>query len=258
MNKATNSRRAAALACAVVLLFAAGASAAQNPFDETVAPIEVGEQLPATRFVNQQGRQFDFASLRGQITLVGFIYTRCRDACPLITQKFVQLNRALGAGPYHFALVTIDAAHDTPPALAAYAQEQGAVSPRLEFLTGDVHALERFARSAGLSVVDNGRGELLHNSRLLFVSPDGRVADIVQSVAWDPRLVAAELQHVAGASSNPLARADFALTKTVAQFCGGSYQVASGIIDVVAVVLLVGAGVLVLLWMRRRLFAQGA
>jgi hypothetical protein len=71
-------------------------------------------------------------------------------------------------------------------------------------------------------------------------------------------LVAAELQHVAGDSSNPLARADFALTKTVAQFCGGSYQVASGIIDVVAVVLLVGAGVLVLLWMRRRLFAQGA
>jgi protein SCO1 len=258
MNKTTNSRLAATLACAAVLLLAARAPGAQNPFDETIAPIEVGEQLPATRFVNQQGRPFEFASLRSQVTLVGFIYTRCRDACPIITQKFVQLDRALGAGPYHFALVTIDPAHDTPPALAAYAKEQGAASPRLEFLTGDVHALERFGRSAGLSVVDNGRGELVHNSRLLVVSPDGRLADIVQLVAWDPRMVAAELQHAAGASSNPLARADFALTKTVAQFCGGSYQVASGIIDVVAGVLLLGVGVLVLLWMRHRLFAQGA
>jgi len=189
---------------------------------------------------------------------VGFIYTRCRDACPIITEKVGRLDRALGPGPYHFALVTIDPGHDTPSVLAAFARKHGVGSPRVEFLTGERRTIERFVRSAGVAVVDNGRGELVHNAQLLVISPDGRLADVVGLVAWDPRTLAAEMQHVAGLSSSPLERANFELTKRVAQFCGGSYQVASGIIDVIAALAVVAGGVLVLVWMRRRLFAQGA
>src|SRR6202011_2510444 len=114
------------------------APAAQpNPFDEHVAPLQIGEQIPAVPFVNQSGRQLRFASLRGQTTLVAFIYTRCRDACPIIAEKVGMLDRALGPGPYHFALVTIDPAHDTASALAAFARKHGVISPRVDFLTGE-------------------------------------------------------------------------------------------------------------------------
>ena len=259
MTMVINSPRTALLVLAVVLTTWLQAPAAQpNPFDENVAPLQIGEPLPAVPFVNQTGRELKFASLRGQTMLVAFIYTRCRDACPIITEKVGRLDRALGPGEYHFAIVTIDPAHDTASALAAYARKHGVSSPRVDFLTGDALTVGRFVRSAGVAVVDNGRGELVHNAQLLVISPDGRLADVVGLVAWDPRTVAAEMQHVAGVSSSPLERADFELTKRVAQFCGGSYQVASGIIDVVAAVALVGGGLLVLVWMRRRLFAQGA
>lgn len=249
----------AALAWAVFMLVCGQpVLVAANPFDQTVKPLEVGAQLPATGFIDQNGRPFTFASLHGRVAVVGFIYTRCTDACPIITQKFAQLDRELGAAPYQLVEVSIDPMHDTPTVLAAYARQYGVRSKRWSILTGDPAALNVFWRSAGLSVIDNGRGELIHNARLLLVAPDGRLAEIVELVAWQPRTVAAEMQHVAGQSSSLLARANFALTKTVAQFCGGSYQVASGIIDVVAALLIISAGIFILYWMRRRIFAQGA
>jgi cytochrome oxidase Cu insertion factor (SCO1/SenC/PrrC family) len=250
--------RATLVALVGLLFVLRPASAATNPFDQDVKPIEVGDTLPATAFVDDRDRPFTFAALRGRTVVVGFIYTRCQDACPIITQKFAVLDRELGPGLYHLVEVTIDPAHDTPAALRAYARKSSATSARWDLVTGRPEAVTTFARSAGLSVVDNGRGDLIHNARLLIVSPDGRVADVVELVAWDPATVAAQVRHVAGAGGSPLARVNFALTKTVAQFCGGSYQVASGVIDVVAFLLILAAGVVIILWMRRLLSTQGA
>ncbi len=249
------------LACTVLIsasLFRPGLAASSNPFDVTVRPLEIGDQMPNVAFVDQRNQPFTFSSAKGLATLVGFIYTHCTDVCPLITQKFGQLNALLGSGPYRLIEVTIDPEHDTQPVLATYAHKYGINAQRWSVVTGDPKAIARFARSAGEAVVDNGHGDLIHSARLLIVAPDGRLADVVQLAAWEPATIAAQLKFVAGTASNPLARADFALTKTVAQFCGGSYQVASGIIDVIAALLIVAVGTLVLVWMRKRLFEQGA
>jgi cytochrome oxidase Cu insertion factor (SCO1/SenC/PrrC family) len=258
MNPMANPRAALLALAACLWLAPQPASAASNPFDQDVKPIGAGEPMPAARFVDERDRPFTFAALRGQVVVVVFIYTRCQDACPIITAKFAALDRALGSGPYHLVEMTIDPVHDTPAALRAYARKSGAGSPRWDFVTGRPDTVSTFARAAGLSVVDNGRGDLIHNARLLIVSQDGRVADVVELVAWDPATIAAQVRHVAGASASPLARVDFELTKAVAQLCGGSYQIASGIVDVVAVLLIVVGGVLVILWLRRLLSAQGA
>jgi cytochrome oxidase Cu insertion factor (SCO1/SenC/PrrC family) len=259
MNAVNDSRWIAAMLITAWVALAAGASPAQaNPFDLNVTPLEIGDRMPDVAFVDQHGHPFRFSSTQGEAVVVGFIYTRCDDACPIITQKFGQLDRVLGKGPYRLIEVTIDPSHDTPAVIAGYAKKFGIASPRWQVVTGNPAAVTTFARSAGLSVVDNGKGELVHNARLLVVGPDGRLSDIVELIAWEPSKVAAQLEHVAGLSSNPLARADFALTKTVAQFCGGSYQVASGLIDVVAGALVIVGGIMVMLWLRRRLFAQGA
>jgi protein SCO1/2 len=250
----------AALAAAIVFCATPGVSGAAppNPFEVTVRPIQAGDTLIGVQLVDQRGQHFDLATTRGETVVIGFIYTSCKDECPIITQKFGRLDEALGPGPYRLLEVTIDPVRDTKGVLAVYARTHGVRSPRWELVTGQPEALERFVRAAGVSVIDNGRGELVHGTRLLLVAPDGRVADIDELAAWDPASVAARLQDLAGRRSSLFAQADFALTKTIAQFCGGSYQVASGIMDVVAVVLLVGIGAGVALWMGRRVFEQGA
>jgi protein SCO1/2 len=229
-----------------------------NPFDVTVKPIQVGDTLPALALIDQHGRRFSLADTKGEMVVLGFIYTSCKDACPIITQKFGRLDAMLGPGPYRLLEMTIDPAHDTAATLAVYARTHGMHSPRWQLVTGQPDKLQTFARAAGLSIIDNGRGELVHGTRLLLVGADGRLADVVELAAWDPASVAARMQDLAGRRFSVLAQADFALTKTIAQFCGGSYQVASGIMDVVGVIVLVGIGAWVALWMRRRVFEQGA
>jgi cytochrome oxidase Cu insertion factor (SCO1/SenC/PrrC family) len=245
------------LACHPALAVA-GPPTPKNPFDETVAPLNVGDSLPAISLTDQHGRPLRFTDLRGQAVIVGFIYTSCHDVCPLITHKFAQLDQLLGDGPYQLVEVTIDPDHDTGSVLAAYARRYGVSGPRWRLVTGAPDEVRTFLRSAGVSVVDNGHGELVHSARLLIVAPDGRLADVVELVAWDPKTVAARTASLVGRGSNVLTRVDFALTKQIAQLCGGSYQLATGIVDVIAAVMIVAAGVLVLVWMRRRLFAQGA
>src|SRR6202022_427981 len=120
MNMANNSPRLAVLVLGVTVICGLKAfAAAPNPFEDNVAPLQIGDQMPPVPFLNQTGRELSLVSLQGQATLVAFIYTRCRDACPIITEKVSRLDRALGPGPYHFVLVTIDPAHDTASVLAA-------------------------------------------------------------------------------------------------------------------------------------------
>lgn len=246
--------RAFLAACALGL----PAVALPNPFDQQVAPLEVGAFMPQTNFIDQHGRRFTFEDVRGQTTIVSFIYTRCTDVCPVITQKFAALDRMLGSGPYQLLEVSIDPARDSLPVIKAYARKFDVSAARWRILTGDPATVESFVREAGVSVIDNGKGDLIHNARLLIVDPQGRLSDVVELVAWDPAIVVAQARHVAGESSSMIGRANFALTSTIAQFCGGSYQTASGIVDVLVSVLVVGGGLFIFGWMRKRLSAQGS
>lgn len=227
-----------------------------NPFEQHVTPLDIGSVMPAIALVDQRRTQFSFSTLRGRTAVVGFIYTRCTDVCPIITQKFGALDKLLS--PTQFALVelTIDPTNDTPSTIAAYAKKNGVTSQRWHIATGKPGEISTFERSAGVSVIDNGKGELVHNSKLLIVDPQGRLANVDDQVAWDPQSVAAAAEHVAGDSGSWFGRLDFALTSAVAQLCGGSYRTASGILDIAATLLLLGAGLFVLGWMRGRIFSH--
>ena len=102
---------AMAVTFAAALLFCGPALAAANPFDADVPSLGAGDPVPATRFTDQTGREFSFSSLRGRTAIVGFIYTRCSDECPLITAKFGALAQLL-PGPFHLVELTLDPQHD--------------------------------------------------------------------------------------------------------------------------------------------------
>ena len=85
--------------------------------------LRIGDPLPDTRFVDQDGRPFRFAQLKDQYVVMAFIYTRCKDArmCPLITSKFAQLQKRLPAN-VRLVEVTLDPDFDKPAVLRKYAE----------------------------------------------------------------------------------------------------------------------------------------
>jgi cytochrome oxidase Cu insertion factor (SCO1/SenC/PrrC family) len=223
-----------------------------------VALRAVGDPLPPISFVDSTGATRTLDAFRGKTLVVGFIYTSCKDECPLITRKFTSLESLLPDAKFHLVEISIDPARDTPRVLAAYAHQYGIDPRRRTLLTGSPAALEQFERAMGVSVIDNGRGAIIHNDRTIVVDASGRIADIIDEAGWTPNDVAADAQAAAGLAANPFDRLDLALGRAVAYVCGGVVNGRAGVTDLVAVVAIFGFSAWGMLWVARRLFSSGA
>ena len=98
--------------------------------------------IPNLPVVDQQGRTLRFYDdvIKGKIVVVSFIYTSCKDICPLITARLAQVAERLGdrmGRNVHFVSISVDPKTDTPERLGAHAAAFHA-GPGWTFLTGDL------------------------------------------------------------------------------------------------------------------------
>src|SRR5579863_5572116 len=78
-------------------------------------------KAPAFSLTDQSHRQVTLDSLRGEPFIADFIFTQCTSACPMLTSRMVVLQRKLAGENMRFVSFSVDPAHDSPDALAAYA-----------------------------------------------------------------------------------------------------------------------------------------
>ena len=230
----------------------AAAFAAGLPNPGAVQPVDDGTMLPKATLIDQNGHPVQLRNaFNGRAMLLSFIFTRCpdTDVCIAISTKYAQLQHMLD--PAHFALVeiTLDPLYDSPAVLRAYGERFGRVrGGSWTLLVGTGSTTERILDAFGISSLQQDDGDYIHSDKLFVVTPQGRVAYVVDSAAWDPRAVAAEARNVAGMASNPLERLRLALIASVAAFCGGSQY--AGIVALeVGLFFLITIAVTVALWL---------
>jgi protein SCO1/2 len=100
--------------------------------------------IPDVPVVTHEGNRARFYAdlIRDKIVLVGFM-SIANDAHYPVTRNLARVQRLLGdrlGREAHLYSITVDAAHDTPGALKAFARQHGA-GPGWLFLTGDEAAL---------------------------------------------------------------------------------------------------------------------
>jgi len=104
--------------------------------------------VPNVPVVTQDGKTVRFYDdlIKGKIVIISFIYTSCRDICPLTTARMAQVEEKLGdvVGRDIFIIsMTVDPENDTPDKLKQYAEAFSA-GPGWTFVTGkpeDVRAI---------------------------------------------------------------------------------------------------------------------
>src|SRR5215471_2589150 len=114
----------------------------------TVSPRDQIRDLhfPNVALTTHHGKQVRFYDdlLKDKIVTINFMYTSCKDACPLTTAHLVQVQKLLGerVGRDIFMYsLTIDPKHDTPAVLKKFA-EKFHTGPGWLFLTGKDDDLE--------------------------------------------------------------------------------------------------------------------
>src|SRR5438093_3259711 len=118
--------------------------------------LKPGEAVPDTAFVDQDGRKRRFASFKGSMVALTFIYTRCPlpTYCPMMDRNFAAIQKKLKGDPalarrVHLVTVSFDPLTDTPPVLKKHAKEVDADLRTWTFLTGDRDDIDRFAARFG-------------------------------------------------------------------------------------------------------------
>ncbi|HEX8201524.1 MAG TPA: DUF420 domain-containing protein, partial [Isosphaeraceae bacterium] len=148
-----------------------------------------GLPLGAFRLVERSGRSVTDADLADRVWVAGFIFTRCRTACPRITAVMRGLQTELAGAGVHLVSLSVDPEHDTPAVLADFARAYGADPDRWWFLTGSKAELydlilKRFLLGvAETSASDQQRGAdaVSHSSRLALVDRGNTVVGYFDS-----------------------------------------------------------------------------
>jgi len=240
---------------------AAAAFVAGLPNPGRVVPVDVGKPLPAATLVDQDGRIVQLArAFRGKTMLLSFIFTRCpdTDVCIAISTKYAQLQHDLD--PAHFALVeiTLDPPYDSPAVLRAYGEQFDRNPASWTLLTGTGSTIERVLDEFGISSLQTDDDTYVHSDRLFVVTPQSRVAYIVETAGWDPRGVTAEARAVEGMANNPLERFKLSLIASVAALCGGSQFAGIVLLEIVLFLLIVAVVTVALVIVGRVLWHRAA
>ncbi len=105
---------------------------------------------PASRchaftLTDQNGNQFDSASLKGHVWVANYFFASCPGPCFRINQSLSNLQAEPELKDVRFVSITCDPGNDSPEVLAQYAERFNANPKRWKFLTGDLPVIVNYA-----------------------------------------------------------------------------------------------------------------
>jgi protein SCO1/2 len=139
--------------------------------------------VPDFALVERSGKKVRLADLRGAIWVADFIYTTCRDTCPMQTAEMAKLQEQLNDKmAVRLVSISVDPERDTPGVLSQYANRYKADTTRWLFLTGAKEEIRRLAEDGfRLSVAapagagNDATGVILHSPRFVLIDKEARI-----------------------------------------------------------------------------------
>jgi len=136
--------------------------------------------VPKLSLTDQTGATFTDDALRGHLTIVNFIFTRCTTACPLSSMKMshIQDKTADVANDIKLVSFSVDPTYDTPERLAAYAKRFGAEPARWRFVTGPADAVQKLVTGTMKVAMDrdgvqaDGSPNIMHQPYFVLIDRD--------------------------------------------------------------------------------------
>ena len=197
------------------LLLAVAATAAASEY-QYEPPVPGTYELPVVRaaadgaLLDSAGKPVNLRELtRGRVTVLSFIYTRCKSAqaCPHATGVLMDLHElsakdATLAKNLRLISMSFDPVHDTPERMRAHsalASERATAAP-WHFLTARSESdLQPILAAYEQAVdrkenADDPTGPLNHTLRVYLIDRHGRIRNIYSSGTLDLRLVLADVK----------------------------------------------------------------
>lgn len=150
------------------------------------APPVLG-QLHAFNLTNQLGQPVGRDSLRGRVTVVNVVFSRCPTQCRRLSAQMQRIQARIPSG-VRLVSLTADPEHDTPEVLKRYGMEYQTFPDRWWMLTGQKAEVYRVAISdLKFAVVESGDPSpkledlFIHSADFGVLDSQGRLRFVIHS-----------------------------------------------------------------------------
>jgi protein SCO1/2 len=178
----------------------------QGPFRAGPLPDGLDRKpAPGFRLADALGGTLDSRSLRGRPYLLTFLFTDCRDVCPLIGREIGQALQLLGPRSSEVAAVavTVDPEGDTSRAVRTWLRKQR-LPANFHYLIGNRRRLEPVWRAYFAAPQPAGTEESRHTASIWVTDARGRLrAKFSGGVPVRPRDIAHDLGLLVRESQSP-------------------------------------------------------
>lgn len=144
-------------------------------------------QTPDFSLVNQDNQPVGLTTLKGQVWIADFIFTRCTGPCPMMTAHMADLQKKLAGQPIRFVSFSVDPTYDRPEILKKFAREHGADESNWDFLTGP-DGRSTLAVAAGMKISAmpaDGTNPIIHSVKFILVDGNGRIRGYFEGTQAD-------------------------------------------------------------------------
>jgi protein SCO1/2 len=139
--------------------------------------------VPSVALVDQSGKPMSTGDMRGQITIVGFIFTRCDSVCPTVGMRMSRMQDLTAdvGDRVKLLAISVDPAYDTPDKLKAWGDKFHAEPARWRLATGDPAAVRSLVmQTFTMSMTPNGTTpsgapDIVHTQHFILVDGDLRI-----------------------------------------------------------------------------------
>ncbi len=158
----------------VIIALAAGAWFVTRQAELSRSELPVLAELPDFQFTAQDGSFFARDSLLGHVSVVDFIFTRCKGPCPIMSGHMAQLYRVFAdADQVRFVSITVDPDYDSLAVLRAYADDKGVTDSRWIFLWAPIDSVVWLSEQGFLLAAEDLPGA--HTTKWALVDQDANI-----------------------------------------------------------------------------------
>lgn len=155
------------------------------------------DYFPNVPLITHEGKEVRFFDdlIKDKVVAINFIFTSCRDSCPLETARMSNLQSILGdrvGSDVFLYSISIDPETDTPEVLAAYRKKFKA-RPGWVFLTGKEEDITLLRRKLGLYQEDIQSDDSTDHNLSLIIGNQSTGRWMKRSPFENPYVLAAEI-----------------------------------------------------------------
>jgi len=134
------------------------------------------ETPPVINLLNQEGKRVTNEGLKGKVTLINFIYTRCDESCPIMVHKFMDIAKEMKdelGEKLQLVSITMDPEHDRPEILKSYAGKIEADTSSWTFLTEEKSIVDKVLKGFNFFYQKNEDGSFGHGNTIVMLDKNG-------------------------------------------------------------------------------------